>query len=77
MAGHEECQRCGEFAKLRQRDFSPTALTILLKAGELDKGLIDDPLCDTCYGELREFLIDSSNQQTARDVPAAGLKRAS
>lgn len=76
MAAMEECQRCGEVAKLRQRDFSPTALATLFEAGELEEELIDEALCDTCYGELREFLIDAANQAAAKEV-ATALKRAS
>ena len=54
-----ECPRCGEMGKLRTREFSDQALAQLLSWGELDKKHVATPVCDGCYMELREALIES------------------
>lgn len=56
------CSHCGEKARCRRRDFSEQAWSALLIWGEIEPGIIEKPICDTCYNELREILIDRSDE---------------
>lgn len=54
----ETCANCGEDNKCRRRDFSEQAWTALLVWGEIQKTTVDQAICENCYDELRETLID-------------------
>ncbi len=56
------CPRCGvQQGKLKSRTFSDQAVAALIVWEELEKSLVDQPLCEACYDELREVLIDRSD----------------
>ena len=55
-----QCPRCELEGKLKKREFSDQAIAALVNWGELDERLVDEPVCDDCYRELREVLIDNS-----------------
>ena len=55
-----KCQRCGVNRKPKARSFSTQATAALEVWGELEKHLIDEPICDHCYEELRDVLIERS-----------------
>lgn len=63
------CPRCEVQAKLRPRDFSDQAIATLISFGDLDKKLVGVPVCDECYDDLRDMLIEHQ-----RAVPAAPAK---
>jgi hypothetical protein len=68
----ESCANCGEDTKSRRRDFSEQAWTVLLVWGEIQKATVDQAICDHCYGELRETLIDRADEIAAvASQPAA------
>lgn len=54
----QECPRCSNTARLSKRSFSDQALAALVVWNDLSEKLIDEPLCDDCYEELREVLIE-------------------
>lgn len=56
------CSHCSEMGKTRKRDFSPQAWTVLVLWSEIQKNTVDQPLCDSCYDELREVLIDRADE---------------
>jgi hypothetical protein len=58
------CPRCEAEAKTRVREFSDQAMAALISWGELDKGLISKAICEDCYTELRDSLIDRSSEYT-------------
>lgn len=66
------CPRCGEEHMLRLRDFSDQATAALLTWGELDESIIGKPICNNCYEELREVLIDRAGEmeEAASSKPA-------
>lgn len=79
-----ECCNCGTESKCRRREFSEQAWTVLLLWNEVQPSAVDQPLCDSCYDELRETLIDRAeeldgainNVQTpAKSRPATGTGR--
>ena len=79
-----ECCNCGTESKCRTREFSEQAWTVLLLWNEVQASAVDQPLCDSCYDELRETLIDraeeldgalNSTQTTAKPRPASGTGR--
>jgi len=56
------CSHCSEVGKTRKRDFSPQAWTVLVLWSEIQKNTVDQPLCEHCYDELREVLIDRADE---------------
>ena len=57
-----ECCNCGTESKCRRREFSEQAWTVLLLWNEVQAPAVDQPLCDDCYNELRETLIDRAGE---------------
>ncbi len=72
-----KCPKCEGEAKLRPRDFSDQAVATLVTHGDLDKKLVGASICDDCYDDLRDVLIE--HQRFVADKPAAAskVKRAS
>lgn len=64
MAKICNCPRCNENSKLQKRLFSDTALAALISWGDLEEHLISEAICDSCYKELRDVLIDCADQLT-------------
>jgi len=54
----QECPRCANQARLSKRTFSDQALAALIVWSDLTENLIDESICDDCYGELRDILIE-------------------
>ena len=54
------CNCSSNSASPRRRTFSEQAWAALLVWEEIDVEAIDSPICDTCYHELREILIERS-----------------
>ncbi len=52
------CSNCSTKTRCRKRDFSEQAWSVLLAWGEVDPEVVDQPVCDDCYVELRDILID-------------------
>lgn len=72
----EFCSHCGEEAKIRRREFSEQAYSALLAWGEIQESVVDQAICDHCYRELREVLIDRADDivdltRRLEPVPAA------
>lgn len=59
------CPLCDEHARLRAREFSDQAMSALIAWGEIDAAGLGKPLCDDCYTELREVLIDRTDELVA------------
>ncbi len=71
------CAHCQEQTKSRRREFSEQTWTVLLVWGEIQKSTVDQAICDSCYNELREILIDRSEEiEVALSQPAAAGKPA-
>jgi hypothetical protein len=49
-------------SRCRRRDFSQQAWAVLLVWEEVQKSTVDQSLCDDCYNELRETLIDRTDE---------------
>lgn len=60
--GLESCANCGIDSKCRRRDFSEQAWSVLLLWSEVQSSTIDQAICDGCYNELREVLIDRADE---------------
>lgn len=54
----QECPRCSNTARLAKRSFSDQALAALIVWNDLPEKLIGEPICEDCYEELREVLIE-------------------
>lgn len=66
-----DCPRCGESARLRARTFSDQAMAALVAWQEISEQAIVTPICDECYGELREVLIDRQEELAGGVIPVA------
>jgi|GEM_PF-3070640 hypothetical protein len=62
---HAVCTVCCEDRKSRYREFSPHAWTALLNWGEIDNPMIGQAMCDDCYTEFRDLLIERSDEVAA------------
>jgi hypothetical protein len=60
---NSECKNCGrENTKCRRRSFSYQAWTVLLLWNEISPSAVDQPICEHCYEEMRDILIDRANE---------------
>ena len=63
----DECPRCGEVTKLRHREFSDQALAALIQWGEIEREIVGKAVCEDCYEDLRESLIERGSElQTSK-----------
>lgn len=76
----ECCAHCGDDVKSRRREFSEQAYSALIVWGEIQAAAVDQAICDGCYSELREVLIDraddiagAASQQGSMDVRKQAL----
>ncbi len=68
----ETCANCSADAKSKRRDFSEQAWTVLLLWKEIQASSVDQPICEECYAELRETLIDRAGEiEEALKAPAS------
>lgn len=56
------CSNCSTFSKCRRRTFSEQAWVVLLLWNEISPSAVDQPVCDECYKEMREILIDRTDE---------------
>jgi len=56
------CVNCDTQTRSRKREFSAQAWSALLTWEEIEKDVIDQPICDACYDELRDILIDRQTE---------------
>ncbi len=54
----QECPRCANQARLQKRTFSDQALAALVVWNDLAEKQIDEAICEDCYSELRDILIE-------------------
>lgn len=68
----EICSNCETETKCRRRDFSEQAWSVLVLWHEVQMEAVDRPICDHCYNELREVLIDRADEieEVMRDPDA-------
>ena len=74
----ESCSNCGTDSKCRKRDFSDQAWSFLVLWNEVAKTAVDQPICQPCYDELREVLIDRVDEiDAALEQPAVATNKKS
>lgn len=59
------CHNCTLEKTSRRRSFSEQAWTVLLLWNEITPNTVDQAICDDCYDELRDVLIDRSEEVEA------------
>lgn len=58
-----ECPHCGASdVKIKTREISMAAWNALLAWQDVDSETIGKPICQQCYDELREILIDRADE---------------
>ncbi len=55
-----DCPRCGNAARLEKRPFSDQALAALVTWGDMERSVVGQAICEECYTELRDILIERS-----------------
>ena len=67
--GSQQCANCGESVLSRKRTFSAQAWTALLLWNEITPSAIDQTICDLCYEEMRDILMDRTEdvEETLKD----------
>lgn len=63
--GQQGCASCSEMRRCRHRDFSSHAWAVLLHWEEISATVVGRPLCNSCYNDLRELLIERSAEVEA------------
>ncbi len=56
------CSVCAEARKSRTREFSPHAWSALSIWGEVTPKTMGQPICEGCYRELRDLLIERTDE---------------
>ncbi len=57
------CSNCGQLGKTnRRRTFSEQAWTVLLLWNEVTPAAVEQPMCEECYNDLRETLIERNSE---------------
>jgi len=59
------CAHCSNDIRCRRRDFSEQAWAALVVWGEVERNTVDQPVCDDCYSDLRDILIDRADEMVA------------
>lgn len=72
-----KCPRCEATAKLRPRDFSDQAIAILVSEGDLEKKHVGASVCDECYDDLRDMLIENHRELAQKTAAPQKTKKAS
>ena len=70
-----ECAHCSAGVRSRRREFSDQIWSVLITWGEVDKSLVMEPICDDCYNEFRETLIDRANELEMALADPAGYQK--
>jgi len=75
------CAACRGDGKSAKREFSSHAWTALVAWSEIDEDVVERPICNPCYINLREVLIDRveeislvANHVPGRSMPALGRR---
>jgi hypothetical protein len=56
------CCNCETFSQCRRRVFSEKAWSALLLWQEIPSHAINQPICDECYKEMRDILMERSEE---------------
>lgn len=71
-----ECGHCAAATRSRRREFSDQIWSVLITWGEVNRSLVDEPICDDCYNEFRETLIDRARELEMALADPVGYKKA-
>jgi bacterioferritin-associated ferredoxin len=71
----QDCPRCGNAARLEKRPFSDQALAALITWGDMERTLIGQAICEECYSEMRDILIERG--EDIKKIDAKILTKAS
>lgn len=66
------CMSCEEHAKSVRREFSDQAWAALVAWNEVPDHAVDTPVCNDCYSNLRDVLIERADELRVFASAAAG-----
>lgn len=58
----QRCENCTTESKCYHRNFSAQVWSLLLQWSEIHTNAVDQPICEPCYQDLREVLIDRADE---------------
>lgn len=58
----DKCHHCGADVQVRKRQFSDRAWSALINWGEVRSENMGKAICQDCYVELREILIERTHE---------------
>ncbi|RYZ58563.1 MAG: hypothetical protein EOP07_06635 [Proteobacteria bacterium] len=61
-SAQNRCAVCDEERKIARREFSPHAWTALTVWGEVQSAQSGQAMCNSCYSDFRDLLIERSNE---------------
>lgn len=75
---YQSCGSCGNHRPSRHRQFNEKALSFLIHCGEVEEQSVKCPMCEECYREIREVLIDRSDEfeLALRHIPEHAISTA-
>lgn len=77
-----QCSSCESTAKSTRREFSDQAWAALVSWSEVSPKAVDSPICNDCYFNFRDVLIERADEMRllaanlAANAKASGLGRA-
>lgn len=71
------CPSCETATKVRHREFSAQAWAFLIENGEIAEESVGEAICESCYKDMREFLIESISEVEVVQVSEELLQKIS
>lgn len=63
MERTHKCENCFSNQRSYRRDISAQIWSLLLHWNEVLPGAVDRPICDDCYQDIRDILIDREGEK--------------
>ena len=69
------CNACHGHSKAAKREFSEQAWAALVSWGEVPSEAVDTPICNDCYFNFRDVLIDRAEEVSVTTVQNAAVHK--
>lgn len=63
MEKTHKCENCFSEERSYRRDISAQVWSLLLHWNEVHPGAVDRPICDNCYQDIRDLLIERADEK--------------
>ena len=72
-----KCYHCSQLVKSKVRDISDEVWGAYIILEEGEKGINRQPMCEDCYLEIRDTLIERQDEIDAQIAKTSGVRKAS